>query len=424
MSAHFVLATARKDLRRRFTDPIGVLIWFALPIAVGGLLVLVNGGDDGTPRGRLLIADEDASFVSGLIGTLPSRGGLGELFDVEPVTREEGRHIVEAGEASALLILPAGLQDAFAGKGNAEIRLVTHPAQRILPAVIEESAEIVVDSAFYVSRLLGGGDAGSRGFPPRAAAATGTPLSVEAAGELLARLDSLLQETGNLALVPPALGLRLAPRPEAGNHEESTGLVPMGRVFLPGIVFLCVLFVAQGLSGDVWNEKRLGTLRRAVSAPFSMSAFLAGKLLAGALIAGLAAVVGVGTGVLFLDLPLRQAPLALLWIAFSGATMLTAFMLLQLFASSQRAGDMLSNLVMFPAMMLGGSFFPFAMMPEWMAAIGRWTPNGAALARLDEILNAGPDYPALSGTALLLGVAAALAFTLSVRRLRGRFLVS
>ena len=85
---------------------------------------------------------------------------------------------------------------------------------------------------------------------------------------------------------------------------------------------------------------------------------------------------------------------------------------------------MLSNLVLFPIVMLGGSFFPFEAMPEWMAAIGRWTPNGLALVRLKEIVAGQPDPGGLLASALAIGLPAAAAFALSVRRLRGGFLVS
>ena len=42
--------------------------------------------------------------------------------------------------------------------------------------------------------------------------------------------------------------------------------------------------------------------------------------------------------------------------------------------------------VMFPLMMIGGSFFPFEAMPDWMAAIGKLTPNGWALQQLKAII--------------------------------------
>ena len=423
MSVHFVVATARKDLRRRLADPAALLIWLALPLVIGGLLVLINSGDGGTPRGRLLVVDEDRSFVSGLIAGIPVQGEMAELFDVVHVERDEGRRLIDAGEATALLILPAGLQGAFAGKGNAEIRLVTNPAHRILPSIIEETLEIAVDSAVYTERLVT--DAALRFADFRlddpSAASTGPDMRL---AELIQRVDSRLRELGKKVLAPPVLSVELTPAPDAGATGGEPAVLDTGKIFLPGMIFLSVLFIAQGMSGDVWNEKRRGTLHRAASSPPSMAAFLAGKLLAGTSIAALVAMVGVAAGIVLFDLSLARAPLAVLWVAFSGCVMLVYFVLLQCFASTQRAGDMLSNIVLFPVLMLGGSFFPLEMMPDWMAEIGRWTPNGAALVRLGEILGAQPDFPAMGVAALSIGIPAAIAFALATRRLSGRFLVS
>ena len=423
MSAHFVLATARKDLRRRLADPAALLIWLALPLAIGGLLVLINSGDGGTPHGRLLVVDEDRSFVSGLIAGVPSQGGMAELFDVVHVERDEGRRLIDAGEATALLILPAGLQGAFAGKGNAEIRLVTNPSHRILPSVIEETLEIAVESAVYTERLIA--DAALRFTDVRLDGSTASTAGFEERlAELIQQVNLRLRESGKKVLAPPVLGVEFSSAPDASATGSEPAVLDVGKIFLPSMIFLSVLFVAQGMSGDVWNEKRLGTLHRAASSPPSMAAFLAGKLLAGTSIATLVAIIGVAAGIALFDLSLAQAPLAVLWIAFSGCVMLIYFVLLQSLASSQRAGDMLSNMVLFPVLMLGGSFFPLEMMPDWMAEIGRWTPNGAALVRLGEILDAQPDFPAMGVAALSIGIPAAIAFALAARRLSGRFLMS
>ena len=60
--------------------------------------------------------------------------------------------------------------------------------------------------------------------------------------------------------------------------------------------------------------------------------------------------------------------------------------LIQLLASSTRGGQFLSSMIVFPLMMIGGSFFPLEVMPPWMARIGRWTPNGLGVVQLKEIL--------------------------------------
>ena len=79
---------------------------------------------------------------------------------------------------------------------------------------------------------------------------------------------------------------------------------------------------------------------------------------------------------------------------------------------------MLSSVVVFPLMMLGGSFFPFEAMPGWMAAVGQWTQNGLAVARLKDLLYGEPSAARLAGAALGIGLPAAAAFLLTWRRIR------
>jgi ABC-type multidrug transport system permease subunit len=51
-------------------------------------------------------------------------------------------------------------------------------------------------------------------------------------------------------------------------------------------------------------------------------------------------------------------------------------------ASTRRAANLITSMLLFPLLMAGGSFFPFAALPEWIAAIGRNTPNGFVADRL------------------------------------------
>lgn len=73
--------------------------------------------------------------------------------------------------------------------------------------------------------------------------------------------------------------------------------------------------------------------------------------------------------------------------------------------------------------MVGGCFFPFEAMPDWMAHIGRMTPNGWAVLQFKAILGGSTQMQSLAtSTAALLAVSA-IAFTLSARRLRRGFLL-
>ena len=56
----------RKDLLRRMADPMALLIWIGIPLVLGGLITLISS-DGAPPRVRVLLVDQDDSFVSGLL---------------------------------------------------------------------------------------------------------------------------------------------------------------------------------------------------------------------------------------------------------------------------------------------------------------------------------------------------------------------
>jgi ABC-type multidrug transport system permease subunit len=126
-------------------------------------------------------------------------------------------------------------------------------------------------------------------------------------------------------------------------------------------------------------------------------------------------------GVTMLDVPILRAPLALAWTCFAGAALLCYLVLVQMVSLSARGAQLLSALIVFPLIMIGGSFFPFETMPAWMANIGRWTPNGLAVVQVKQILFGEIDWRALLLAAIAIGIPAAAAFAIAVRRLTGAF---
>ena len=408
----FLLSTARKDLRRRLADPAALILWLGIPVVVGSTVAMI-GGDGGVPKAHLLVADLDDSFVSNLVAGSGDQEGAAQFMNIEQVGLEEGRERIDAGRASALLILPEGFGDAVLKEDPAELTLITNPAQRILPRIAEEGTDMLVEAAFYLQRLFGeqlhtladGPPAGEDFFADATIALIGSQINAR-----VSRLDGIL--------IPPVLEV------ETPGEEEAEGGFNFGRLFLPGILFMALLFVAQGMSTDIWEEKRHGTLLRAIAAPRSVGLFLAGKLLAGAVLVAATALAGLLIAVLFYDVDLGRLLPALAWCTFAGTALLAFFILLQLFASSQRGGAILATTIVFPLIMIGGSFFPFESMPEWMAAAGRWTPNGLALIRLKEILAGEPEPRALLSAGLGIGLPALLALWIGARRIRGGFAVS
>lgn len=400
----FVLATARKDLQRIRRDWPALLLWMGIPLMVGGLLVLMFGGD-AAPRAELLVVDRDKSLAGRLLTGAFQQGPLAEIVEVEAVELDEGRRRIEDGDASGLLVIPEGFGRALLDGEPARLELVTNPSETVLPGILEETLDVTLEGAEALRRLFDepidrvASDADRQGFPADSAVAT-IAAAFNAAGE----------RTGEW-LLPPAIELETVTRAEAEEFD-------FGRAFFPGMLILAVLFMATGLSTDVWTERRQGTLRRAVAAPSGAAAIVAGKWLAGGAALALVSAVGLVAGRWVFGIELANPGLALLWLALVGPGLLALFTAIQLLPRSERAANVLVNAVTLPLAMLGGSFFPFEAMLDWMVAVGTSTPNGWALLRLRAILDGAAEPGALAASA---GIVAAVVVGLGwlvARRLR------
>jgi ABC-type multidrug transport system permease subunit len=414
VNLRFACISAVKDLARRATDPLALVLWIGLPVLIGGLLSLMGGGSGSGARGTVLLADEDGGLAGRAIEAVLSQGPLGSLLEIRRVKRDEGRALMDEGEASALVIVPPGATDAVLEQRPLALTLVTNPAQRILPAIVAETLELTVEATFYAQRLLAeqlrflNARRRSESFPADAEVAT-------LATTLNARLRSL--ET---VAFPPVMNVTLeqAPaRPAAG-----PAMVQFGQLFLPGLLFMSLLFIAQGMSADVWEEQVQGTLRRAVIAPPGPLPFVVGKLLAAAVLMSAVALAGLAVAVLAFEVAPARAALALPWCVFGGTVLFALLLVPQVAASSQAAANLLSSMLVFPLMMVGGSFFPFEVMPPWMAVVGRWTPNGQGVALLKHLLAGTATAPAVLIATTAMSVPAALALLWATGRLRRRLL--
>lgn len=406
---HYLVVAAAKDIRRRLADPAALVFWVGLPLLLGGLLSFISADDGAPPRASVLVVDEDDTFVSGLLSLGLARAGP---LDLQPVARDEGRRRIDDGDATALLIVPAGFQQAVLdGASTAELALVTNPAQQILPGIVEESLEIAVEGVFYAQQIFGPTlrtiAAGGAGAPSDADVAR---LGV-AVNQQLARLQNVV--------IPPAIALTVVRAADV----ESGPTLSLGRLLLPGMLFMSFLFIAGAMAGDVWEEQQAGTLRRALTTPQSAGALLAGKLVAGAAFMMVIGFFALTAATFVYDIAWSRLPGALAWCVFTGCALLALFTPLQMVASTQRTADMVSSTILFPLLMLGGSFVPFETMPAWMAAVGQWTPNGLGVARLKDLLYGDPAPLPLAVAAVGIGVPAAAAFLLAARGLRRKFAV-
>ena len=388
----FALTSFRKDLARWRQDVMATLIWISIPLMIGGLITAMMGSGV-TPHGVLLMVDQDESFLSELIAGAYSAGELGELISVEKTTLEEGTLRINDGEASGLLIIPDGFGDAFLNSEPVTLTLKTNPSQTILPGIITDVTEILLDAGFYAHQLFGDEIdlVKNLGDEPSDAVVGAMAIAIQ-------------NKMGSVApqLFPPIIDVEIVePRP-----KEPTP--PLALLFLPGIILMAVMFSANGVASDWWREREQGTLRRLVFAPGRLGGFIAGKAMAAAVIIGLVGGLTLLIGFLYHGIAWAKLPPSLIWISISGVALFSWFAALQMLFSNRKTASIISSMLLFPLLMAGGSFFPLAVMPGWIAAIGRASPNGFVAHRLTlEITAEGAWAIVISDWLIVIGAAVA-----------------
>ncbi len=247
----FLWTVVRKDLGRLRRDPLSLATALGIPLVLVTLITLVFSGGQAAPQGRLLVADEDGTFLSQALISAFTREPMSKMFVLETTGREEGRSRMDHGDASALLIIPKGFQDAVFQSQPSQLQLVTNPAQSILPNIAEEAVSIMVDGGFYLQRLAA--------IPLRTITTGQAP-----SDDTVARISVAFNRLGRTLakyVNPRLIDLELNVTAEKQQNQNVAG------IFLPAMLFMGLLFVGNSFALDMWKEQSWGTLRRLATTP-------------------------------------------------------------------------------------------------------------------------------------------------------------
>jgi ABC-type multidrug transport system permease subunit len=151
----------------------------------------------------------------------------------------------------------------------------------------------------------------------------------------------------------------------------------------PGILFMSLLFSSQGLAQEFWNDKTQGIVSRLLSSPSGLTQYLNGKIIGSVFVYILIALVIGLMGLILLKLPLAKIIVIIGWLILSGLVLFSLMLFICLLMPNKKAASVVTSAMVFPMMMLGGSFFPFDAMPKWMASIGQYLPNGFLLDKFN-----------------------------------------
>ena len=158
-------------------------------------------------------------------------------------------------------------------------------------------------------------------------------------------------------------------------YGASGGLdVDFLNFLVPGIVGMTAMFGSINETMSIVWDKSLGVFDRILAAPVSSISIVFGKTLAGAFMGVLSASVLLIVGTVLFGVSFANIGAVFLVILLASFSFTGIGTIISGLASEPREAMMLSNLLRFPMMFLGGVFFPIDAMPTPLPYVARALP--------------------------------------------------
>lgn len=324
----------------------------ALTAVVPALIVLAVGSTTSGARMRAAVVDRDGSALSAMV-----RDAVGQAAALIELGYEDIEDALVEGRIEYALALPAGMQDSVAAGNRAVVEEFSLPGVGMTRAA-RSAADAVLSVAHNLARQ-----------------ADGDPKALERylAGVGEGAYSLAFEPSGDQARAPAV--------------DQAEGLAQ-----LLGLLTLTMLFSSLGASLMFLKDIEAGTYRRVLTGPVSAPRYALEASLAFFAASGLQAVAaGAALRLSFPTLAtgaLLAVTAALLCFALVAVSFTQA--LANAFRTPKRTA-VATNFLAMPMAMLGGAFWPFDIMPEYLRRAGSFMPTRwASLAAADALSGAGP----------------------------------
>jgi len=143
---------------------------------------------------------------------------------------------------------------------------------------------------------------------------------------------------------------------------------------IPGIVAMTAMFGSINETMSIVWDKSLGVFDRILAAPVSSTSIIVGKTMSGAVMGFISAVVLLIVGSTLFSFSFANVGLVFLIVLLASFSFTGIGTIISGLASEPREAMMLSNLLRFPMMFLGGVFFSVDAMPMPLPYVARIMP--------------------------------------------------
>ena len=191
-----------------------------------------------------------------------------------------------------------------------------------------------------------------------------------------------------------------------------TGGIAYLQYFFPGTVALIILFTAIFSTISVIEDRHEGFLQSVLVAPLSRSGLVLGKILGGATLAIIQAIIFLALApTAGIQVPLRSLPYILLVLTLLSFSLTGLGFLLAWRLDSTQGFHSIMNLFLIPMWLLSGALFPAGGAAGWIRWIMKFNPLTYGVSALQESLrvNGRVLAVAMAGPGRCIGVSLAFA---------------
>ena len=393
-----ILAIAWKDAIIRFASSSELLFFIVLPLVFTFLLAGGTPSGDEDPRIALTVVDESNTSLSRQI-----IAELEKSTAVRPdvVTREEAQNLFDERRASAVFMIPMGIDTDSLQNGSVEVELLQQPNN--LDATVAERTVLTA-----IRRVSSSISAAQNAIRQRE---TIQPFASEA--EKQAYFETSLDLAQTVQSDAPERVTVIE-----GNTEDQVEYDPRANTSA-GQLITWVFIPLFGISALFAYERQQGTLRRLLTTPASKATFLLGTITGQVAMALVQMFLLVGFGILVMKLNWGREPLALFLILLTSALAAAAFgTTMGTFIKSEGQASGLSVMFGMVFALMGGCWYPLELFPPAIQNAVKVLPTTWAMqGMLDLVLRGGGLRDILPEAAVLLGFAA-IFFSVGVWRVR------
>ena len=420
-------ALVRRDLRLFFQDKRAVTMSFVAPIAIAAFFGYIFGGvADDRPASKIALAvvNQDDSEVSRkVIAALAADAAL----DVKSRGLEEARELVRGGKTTVAAVIPPGFAERagksfFRGGDKPEIQLLYDPSHATEVQVVR--GVLMQHVMEIVSRETMGGPGServlddalrdldqSRGMKPADQAALRRML--QGVGEWNQRRNANPQAQANAGFSMP-----YTVSTEAVTARQGVKYNSMAHSFA-GMCVQFILFMGIDAGMVVLYQRRSGLWKRLQAAPLSRYTIIGSRAASAAIVAMVIMLVVFGFARVVFGVKIEGSFAGFLGVCVAFAIMTATFgLLVAVLGKTPEATRGIAILVTLILVMLGGSWVPAFIFPQWLQKASFAVPTRWAVDGLDAMVWRGSGFDAALGPIGALLAFAALFGAIAVWRFR------